>query len=172
MESTILRGDHLLAVKWAYGWREPGLRRVVFGRRRPTRGELVAFLFPEDRSRAFLMRLIGLPGETVEIRDKTVLVDGEPLDEPYAQFLEAPVGHDGVAEHTIQPNRLRDNFGPVEVPADACFVLGDNRDHSRDSRYWGFVEQTDLLGRATVVCWSWDSGDVQVRWERIGRRLQ
>ncbi len=171
MEATILRGDHLLAVKWAYGWREPVLRKVVFVRRRPARGELVVFLFPEDRSRAFLMRLIGLPGETVEILDKTVLVNGEPLDEPYARFLEPPVRHDA-AEYALQPYPLRDNWGPVEVPPDAYFVLGDNRDNSRDSRFWGFVEQADLLGRATVVYWSWDSKDRRVRWERIGRRLK
>ncbi len=104
MEDTILRGDHLLAVKWAYGWRDPVLRRVVFRARQPARGELVVFLFPEDRTRAFLMRLIGLPGETVEIRDKRVFVNREPLDEPYAHFLELPVRHDDpeYARSTIQ----------------------------------------------------------------------
>jgi signal peptidase I len=122
MQPTIAIGDRLLAVKWAYGWREPVLGRVIFGARQPKRGELVVFRYPEDRTRAFLKRCIGLPGETVEIRDKKVFIDGKPLDEPYAQFLES-----------APP---RDNWGPNGVPPDAYFVLGDNRDNSADSRFW------------------------------------
>jgi len=170
METTILRGEHILAVKWAYGWREPALGRVIFGARRPQRGELVVFRYPEDRSRSFLKRLIGLPGEAVQIRDKRVLIDGTPLDEPYARFLEPPRRRDD-PEYGLHGER-GDNWGPMTVPPDAYFVLGDNRDNSRDSRYWGFVEHDDLLGRAVVVYWSLESKDGAVRWERIGRRLE
>lgn len=159
MEATILRGDRLLAVKWAYGWREPILSARLFRGREPARGELVVFLFPEDRSRAFLMRLIGLPGETVEMRDKRVLVNGTPLEEPYARF-------------SAMDASMRDGWGPATVPVASYFVLGDNRDNSRDSRFWGFVPDEDLLGRAAVIYWSWDSAQRRIRWERIGRRLR
>jgi signal peptidase I len=171
METTILRGERLLAVKWAYGWRDPLLGRVIFGARRPQRGELVVFRYPEDPSRSFLKRVIGLPGEAVEIRDKRVLIDGSPLDEPYARFLEPPLRHDD-PEYGRRSESRGDNWGPMTVPPGEYFVLGDNRDNSRDSRYWGFVEQDDLLGRAALVYWSWDSSGGPVRWERIGRRLE
>ena len=166
MEKTILRGDHVLAVKWPYGWREPVFRHVVFGTRGPRRGELVVFRFPEDRSRAFMMRVVGLPGETVEIRDKDVFINSDPLDEPYVHFLELPSRGDGGKEP------IRDTWGPQAVPSGSYFVLGDNRDNSRDSRFWGFVEQGDLLGRVAIVYWSLEPENGSIRWERIGRRLE
>jgi len=188
MEPTIRIGDHLLAVKWAYGWREPAFGHLISGARQPKRGELVIFRFPEDRSRVFIKRCIGLPGDTVEVRGRTVLIGGKPLDEPYVQFLEPPRGSTGFDSGWPDP---RGNWGPQVVPVDRYFVLGDNRDNSRDSRFWGFVPQEDLLGRATVVYWSYEAtreeyhrtGSSQwlrdtlstfgrTRWERIGRRLE
>jgi signal peptidase I len=169
MEPTILRGDRLLAVKWAYGWREPVFGRVIVGARQPKRGELTVFRYPEDRSRAFVKRCVGLPGETVEIRHKKVFVNGKPLDEPYAQFLVQPP-RPGDPEYGVWNDW--DNWGPRIVPTDSYFVLGDNRDNSRDSRFWGFVKQDDLLGRAMVLYWSWDATSGSVRLERIGRRLE
>jgi signal peptidase I len=171
MEDTILRGDQILAVKWAYGWREPVLGHVIFGARRPKRGELVVFRFPEDRSRPFVKRLIGLPGETVAIRDKKVFINGSPLDEPYARFLEPPI-RVGDPEYGFRGEAKRDNWGPQVVPAGQLFVLGDNRDNSRDSRFWGFLPQDDLLGLGTVVYWSSDPEGGWIRWDRIGRRLE
>jgi signal peptidase I len=135
MQPAILVGDHLLAVKWAYGWREPFAGHVIAGSERPRRGELVVFRFPEDPSRPFLKRVIGLPGETVEIRRRVVLIDGVPVDEPYAHFIS-----------TIEAGSLGDDWGPQTVPPESYFVLGDNRDNSRDSRYWGFLPQELLLG--------------------------
>jgi signal peptidase I len=165
MEPTILSGDYLLATKWAYGWREPFSGRVVSGARRPERGELLVFRYPEDRTRAFIKRCIGLPGETVEIRGRIVLIDRKPLNEAYAHFLR----RDGAEEDASD---LRRNWGPALVPPGSYFVLGDNRDNSKDSRYWGFVEDDDLLGRAVVVSWSIDSAGPTARWQRIGRRLE
>jgi signal peptidase I len=188
MEPTIRIGDHLLAVKWAYGWREPVFGHLISESRQPKRGELVIFRFPEDRSRAFIERCIGLPGDTVEVRGRAVLLGGELLDEPYVQFLEAPIGSTGLDSGRLD---ARGHWGPQVVPVNQYFVLGDNRDNSRDSRFWGFVPQEDLLGRATVVYWSYaatreeyrrtDSSQWvrdtlsafgRTRWERIGRLLE
>ncbi len=169
MLPTIAIGDHLLAVKWPYGWRDPVTGRGLFGMRRPERGELVVFRFPEDRSRVFIKRCIGLPGETVAIRGRDVLINGKPLVETYTRFLKPPPKIDGMV---ADPEDPADDFGPVVVPADAYFVLGDNRDNSRDSRYWGFLPHEDLLGRATVIYWSQDANTGHIRWERIGQRLR
>jgi signal peptidase I len=176
MENTILSGEYVLAVKWTYGWRVPLLEDVVFGARQADRGDLAVFRFPEDRRSAWVKRVIGLPGETVEIRRKVVFVDGKRIEEPYKRFLAPP--------------QDSDNWGPVLVPAESYFVLGDNRDNSRDSRFWGFVPQDDLLGRARVVYWSceprrelyhrtglyeWIKSTLstfgRTRWGRIGHRL-
>ena len=188
MEPTILIGDHLLVVKWAYGWRDPVLGRLLSTSRQPSRGELVVFRSPEDRSRVFIKRCIGLPGETVEVRDGRVLIDGKPLPEPYVRFLEPPLRSVPIESGQPDPGR---NWGPQVVPVDTYFVLGDNRDNSRDSRSWGFVPQDDLLGRATVVYWSYEApreeyhrislaqwtkdtmlAFARTRWTRIGRRLE
>ena len=121
MENTILRGDHLLTAMWTYGWRVPLLQGVVFGAAAANRGDLVLFPYPEDPGRSFLKRVIGLPGETVEIRRKVVFIDGEALEEPYTLFLEPPGEALGLGA----------DWGPMIVPAESYFVLGDNRDNSR-----------------------------------------
>jgi signal peptidase I len=169
MRPTILRDDYLLAVKWAYGWREPVTGRMIFGAREPRRADLVVFRFPEDRTRPFIKRLIGLPGETVEIRQKVDFIDGKPLREAYTAFLETPrvFSQGGGGDWSGSP---LEDWGPQVVPPASYFVLGDFRDNSRDSRFWGFVPKTDLLGRATVVYWSWDAESGSVRWSRIGQR--
>jgi signal peptidase I len=167
MEKTILWGDHVLAAKWSYGWREPMFQTVVFGARSPVRSDLVVFRFPEDRSRTFLKRVIGLPGETVEIRHGRVFIDGKALEETYLYASRAVVlSGDSTAEADDG-----DHWGPQTVAAGSYFVLGDNRDNSRDSRIFGFVGQGDILGRAVMVYWSADPEKGSIRWERIGRRL-
>ena len=187
MEPTIRIGDHLLVVKWAYGWHDPALGRLMSEAKHPERGDLVVFRFPEDRSAVFIKRCIGLPGETVEVRGTTVVVNGSPLTEPYAKFLKAEFSSDADPGMTDP----RGTWGPQTVPVDMYFVLGDNRDNSRDSRYWGFVPQEDLLGRAVVVYWSYaatreeyrrtelaewlkDALTVlgRTRWDRFGRLLE
>jgi signal peptidase I len=168
MEPTILIGDHLLVDKFTYGLRSPLSGAMMLRRREPRRGEVVAFLFPEQRSRIFLKRVIGLPGETIDIQAKQVFVDGRPIQEPYAHFIsEAPVP--GVAGPWV----------PVTVPAAHLFVLGDNRDYSHDSRHWGFVPIDDVLGEAKVVYFSVayarDGSPymrfLRVRWLRLGKIL-
>jgi hypothetical protein len=96
-----------------------------------------------------------------------LLVDGKPLKEPYARFKEPPA----FAQHDAERD-VRDNWGPTRLPKEMYFLLGDNRDNSRDSRHWGFVREGDFLGRAQVVHWSWDADAARARWERIGHRLE
>ena len=186
MEPTLLIGDYLLTVNWAYGWRDPVFGRLLSNPRPPQRGELVAFRYPEDPSRAFLKRCIGLPGDVVEVRGRTVSIGGKALHEPYARHLAGPFPP-GSGPHVPDG---RGNWGPQVVPAGHYFVLGDNRDNSRDSRFWGFLPQDHLIGRATVVYWSYEasreeyattstewikdtlSAFVRTRWARIGHRLE
>jgi signal peptidase I len=117
---------------------------------------VVVFKFPEDPSRDFIKRVIGLPGETVEIRNKKIHIDGEPLDEPYAHFLEPPI-EPGDPNYGLRVDTLRDNWGPQVVPEDQLLVLGDNRDNSRDSRFWGFLPREQVKGRALLVYWSYEA---------------
>jgi signal peptidase I len=168
MEPTILIGDHLLVDKLTYAVRSPLSGEVIRHRRKPRRGEIVVFLFPKDRSRVFLKRVIGLPLETIDIRGRQVFVDGTPLPEPYAQFM----------SETPEPAGPSD-WLPANVPADHLFVLGDNRDNSHDSRAWGFVPVADVLGQAKMVYYSVDNQRnaspllflTQVRWRRFGKIL-
>lgn len=146
MMPTLLIGDHIWVDKAAYGGHDP------------RRFDVVVVGSPRDAAQTFVKRVIGLPGETVELRNGVVWIDGSPLDEP--QMLLASAG-------TAPANR---NYGrlPVRVESGQYFVLGDNRDQSYDSRYWGPVSRTAILGRVHVIYWSWDSPGLRVRWERIG----
>ncbi|HVO12299.1 MAG TPA: signal peptidase I [Vicinamibacteria bacterium] len=156
MQPNLLIGDHLLVNKLVYSpsagpWEDWLLRKRPIERR-----HVVVFKFPEDPSRDFIKRVIGLPGETVEVRNKTVLVDGQPLVEPYAHFIEPPLRPD----EESRAGSAGDNWGPQVVPAGHLFVMGDNRDNSRDSRFWGFLPRDQVKGRALLVYWSYEaSGD-------------
>jgi signal peptidase I len=165
MEPTLLIGDHLLSDRMAYGYRLPLLDRPLSAPRLPTRGDVVIFLFPEDRTRMFIKRVVGLPGETVELRDRVVSIDGRPLDEPYVKYLQPPREPD-------EPPRPTDDWGPETVPPSHLFVLGDNRDNSKDSRYWGFVPVEDLRGKAKLVYLSLDEREGAIRWSRTGHVIR
>ncbi len=158
MLPTLQIGDHLLVNKLLYGVRIPvyGTRFLDFFE--PERGDIIVFVYPEDRDKDFIKRVIGIPGDEIEIRNKKLYRNGEPVeDEPYARYAEPP-----------EPGP-RDNFGPVTVPEGHVFVMGDNRDHSFDSRFWGFVPYEDIKGKAFIIYWSWDGDDGWVRWSRIGQ---
>ncbi len=161
MENTLLIGDHLLANKFIYGIRVPftGTRLLEF--RQPRRGDVIIFKFPEDRSKDFIKRLIGVPGDVIQIKNKQVFINGVLYHNP----------HEIHKDPEIMPASQgpRDNFGPITVPADSYFMMGDNRDLSYDSRYWGFVKKSDILGEAIVIYWSWDGNSWHVRWGRIGK---
>ncbi len=164
MKPTLLIGDHLLVSKSSYGVKLPFSDRMLITLGAPERGDIVVFKFPEDRDKDFIKRVIGLPGESVEVRNKQVYIDGRPLDDPWGRYSDRVILPPGV-----QP---RDNFGPVKVPPEHYLVMGDNRDQSYDSRFWfggkgGFVPMKDILGRAVIIYWSWEDESFGVRWSRI-----
>jgi len=175
MENTLLVGDHIFVNKFIYGYHVPYTKGRILRFSTPKRGDIIVFVFPEDTSKDFIKRVIGLPGDTVEIRRKTVLVNGEPLEEPYTRFA------DGMDAELLV--RTRDILPPVRVPAGKLFVMGDNRDRSYDSRFWGFVDMDAVIGKALFIYFSidWNRGvgwtevwryPELVRWDRLGHVLE
>ena len=174
MENTLLIGDHIFVNKFLYGYHIPYTNGRVLQFASPKRGDIIVFLFPEDPRKDFIKRVIGLPGETLEIRNKVVLINGKPLHEDYTRFA------DGDAIDGFM--RGRDNLPPLKVPERKYFVMGDNRDRSYDSRFWGFVDEDVIVGKALFIYFSlnWDT-DLKwyevwrypdlVRWNRIGEVL-
>jgi len=160
MEPNLLIGDHLLVNKLVYSPSAGPLESTLLGKRPIERGHVVVFKYPEDArrnvNRDFIKRVIGLPGETVEIRNKKVYIDGEPLDESYAHFIEPPLARDD-PEYGLRVEGIRESWGPRVVPDGELLVLGDNRDNSRDSRFWGFLPVDQVKGRALLVYWSYEA---------------
>jgi signal peptidase I len=163
MIPTLQIGDHILVNKLSYGIRIPFWEHYVVHFGQPGRGDVLVFIFPEDRTKDFIKRVIGVGGDTVEIHGKKVYVNGKQIDDPHAHFE----GDDPQAAGLPS----RDDFGPQKVPEHHIFVMGDNRDRSYDSRFWGFVDLDDVRGKAFLIYWSWDGGDRWVRWERIGHLI-
>jgi signal peptidase I len=159
MIPTLQIGDHILVNKLAYGVRLPLVGKYALEFGKPQRQDVVVFVYPEDRSKDFIKRVIAVEGDLVEVRGKKVYVNQQPVDDPHAHFEDGD-GRGGMF--------VRDDFGPVRVPKGHIFVMGDNRDRSYDSRFWGFVDLQDVKGKALVIYWSWDGTDRWVRWERIG----
>ncbi|HRQ78787.1 MAG TPA: signal peptidase I [Gemmatimonadaceae bacterium] len=186
MEGTLLVGDFLLVNKLVYGAEVPLLDKRLPAVRQPGLGDVVVFQWPEDTQKHFVKRLVGLPGDTLEMRAGTLLRNGVPQEEPYAQRSVAQ-REPGSDEFRWQRDYLvgapggrgfhptRNDWGPLLVPADHYFVLGDNRDNSLDSRYWGFVPDSLMRGSPMFVYYSYapDSGKAfdwltRVRWKRLG----
>lgn len=153
MIDTLLIGDHIVVNKFIYGAPGPGPLDALAPLREIRRGDIVVFRYPEDPQTDFVKRVIGLPDETIVIRDKGVLVDGVPVDEPYVLYDDPKIFPD--AKGLPEQFRLRDQFGPYVVPRGEYFVMGDNRDRSNDSRYWGTVPRDLIKGRAFLVYWSY-----------------
>jgi signal peptidase I len=158
MENNLLIGDHLLVNKFVFGPTATWLERAVLPVATIRRGDVIVFKYPEEPDRDFIKRVIGLPGETVELRDKKVYINGSPLDEPYVHFLEPPRGENGSTLHEFTSFDVRERYGPVTVPPNQYFVMGDNRDNSQDSRYWGFLRRDYVKGKALVIYWSYEAG--------------
>ncbi|SJZ55598.1 signal peptidase I [Trichlorobacter thiogenes] len=151
MEPTLLVGDHILVDR-----SQPA--------RTPKRGDIIVFKYPESPSKEFVMRVVALSGDTVEIKDKTFYLNGKILPESYAVHQE---------ETLFPPDQNpRDNLAPIKIPNDSYFVLGDNRDRSYDSRFWGTVSKDKLSGTVKSIYWSWDSANGAVRWDRFGKTVQ
>jgi signal peptidase I len=148
MMDTLLVGDYILVDK------------SVYRAGQPRRGDVVVFAHPADERRTRIHRVIGVPGDTLHLRGDQVLIDGRPLDEPYARRTAAPA-----------PCAYAHGCQPVVVPADSYFVMGDNRGNAQDSRYWGFVGRERILGKAATIYFPWDSDRHWFRWWRVGRRI-
>lgn len=151
LEPTILAGDQVFAKTFFAV--KAGINR----------GDIIIFPFPEDTSKDFIKRVVAMGGEIIEIINKEVFINGDLFQEPYVIHTDPNI--------IPKDSMPRDNFGPVTVPEDAVFVMGDNRDNSYDSRFWGFVKKSDVAGKAQSVYWSWDRENRKVRWHRIGKMI-
>jgi len=170
MENNLLIGDHLLVNKFVVGPTASAVERALLPVRPIKRGDVIVFKYPEEPSRDFIKRVIGLPGETLELRDKKVSVNGHPLDEPYVHFLEPPGTSSEFRE--VTSTDVRERYGPVTVPPNQYFVMGDNRDNSQDSRYCGFLPRDYIKGKAVVIYWSYDAGLGDYHEESTGEALK
>ncbi len=195
MEGTLLVGDFLLVNKAAYGAEVPFLGLTLPAVKEPQRGEVVVFNPPHDPLKNYVKRVVGVPGDTLEMRDKALFLNGVEVQEDFVQFVDAS-GTDAVhpnmkwqSSHLLaratSPRRgrgyrpSRDNWGPLVVPSQSYFMLGDNRDNSEDSRYWGFVDRTAIRGQPWIVYYSFDTTSGQkapwlraVRWARVGDHIR
>ncbi|MFH1982593.1 MAG: signal peptidase I [Pseudomonadota bacterium] len=164
MKETLQIGDHILVNKFIYGVKLPFLNKTIIPISEPAHGDIVVFEFPEDKEKDFIKRAIGVGGDVVAVRDKIVYLNGVRQEQPFAI-----ISDDYIIPGGIQP---RDNFGPVTVPKGKLFVMGDNRDHSYDSRFWGFVDLAAVKGKAFMIYWSWDKENFSVRWRRLGDMIR
>ena len=177
MEQNLLIGDHLLVNKFVFGPALSPIERAVLPMKDIKRKDVIVFKYPEEPERDFIKRVIGLPGETVELRNKRVFINGKQLEEPYVYYLEDPPP---MPQESEMPNDVqgggdpRVHYGPVTVPPGQYFVMGDNRDNSQDSRYWGFLPRENVKGRALVIYWSYDpeAGFSGPRWNHILRQVR
>ncbi len=168
MKPTLLVGDHILVNKFIYGikLRIPftALNYSLVPISSPKRNDVVVFIFPKDTSKDFIKRVIGLPGDTIQIKDKKIYINNQPMDDPHGTFSDQRI-----ISEMEQP---RDNTGPIVVPPNKIFVMGDNRDESYDSRFWGFVDLKLVLGKAFIIYWSWDRTEFGIRWNRLGNLIR
>jgi len=176
MKATLQIGDHILVNKFIYGVKFPYLKipfvgeadpyygRTIIPVSKPGRGDIIVFKFPEDPEKDFIKRVIGVPGDEVRIRNKTVYINDRPFEDSYGIHTD-----NHIVSKATQP---RDHFGPVTVPVNKVFVMGDNRDHSYDSRFWGFVDLKAVKGKAFIIYWSWDRSNLGIRWGRLGQLLK
>lgn len=153
MEPTLQIGDHILVNKFLYGIKLPYLQKTLIPIGEPARDDVIVFIYPVDKTKDFIKRVVGLPGETIEIVGRKIYINGKPYGDQHGYYTEKRADRNGA-----NPNF---RFGPVTVPEKHFFVMGDNRDHSYDSRYWGFVPVKSVRGKAFVIYWSWP------RWRRF-----
>ena len=163
MEDTLAVGDYFLVNKIIFGTTIPFTDKRILKIRDPRRGDVIVFEYPEDPSKDFIKRVIGTPGDEVEVKEKKVYINGRPYENPHEVHKEK--------EMIPREQNPRDNFGPVKVPENSYFVMGDNRDRSYDSRFWGFVKNPKIKGLAFIKYWSWDSARLRIRWGNIGRLI-
>ena len=168
MLSTLQIGDHILVSKFSYGLRLPyPLDTLVFQWGKPERDDVIVFVYPNDETKDFIKRVVAVEGDRVRIRDKQLFVNGEAVENGYALYADPGRVIPGLRDNYPPP--LPDgSVEPITVPPGKLFVMGDNRDHSHDSRFWGFVDIQAVKGKAFLIYWSWDGRDRWIRWERLG----
>jgi len=173
MEDTLLVGDFLFVNKFLYGAMVPVVDARLPQVRDPHRGDIIVFKYPNDPSRDFIKRVIGTPGDTLQIKNKVVYINGERLDEPYTKFTNSHIRPPSYRNTQIYPPGAgnRDNYGPYVVPARHYFMMGDNRDNSDDSRFWGPLDRDLIKGRALFIYWSWNGEKLRPRLNRLGRLI-
>jgi signal peptidase I len=170
MEDGLLVGDHLVVNKFLFSEHVQSPLHALLPYRSPERGDVVVFKYPVDPRRDFIKRCVAVAGDQVEIRDKQLFVNGVPQDEPYVVHKS-----DAVIPNrpSVRPSlRARDNFGPYVVPDGAVFCMGDNRDNSSDSRFWGPVPLENIKGRAVLIYWSFDAQPSDGEWHSFGHRFK
>jgi signal peptidase I len=168
MEPTLLVGDYLLVNKFLYGIRIPFTDKKILSFKKPQRGDIIVFIYPKDRSKDFIKRVIGQEGEKVSIVQNKIYINDQLVEDPWGHF----------SDKNVLSRYLPsiEGFGPVVVPKDSLFVLGDNRDNSQDSRFWGFVHLDEVKGKAFIIYFSldWYARQVldKVRWVRLGKLIR
>jgi signal peptidase I len=164
MVPTLLVGDFLFVNKFEYGAKIPLTHLRLPGITKPHPGDVIVFQYPQDPSRDYIKRCVATGGQTVEVKDKNLYVEGRPMEEPYTQHSDA----------VVRPASLdpRDNFGPYTVPPGNLFMMGDNRDNSNDSRYWGPVDFDLVRGKAMFIYWSWDGDRSWPRFQRLFKAIR
>ena len=189
MVPTLRIGDHLLVNKFVYGPRIPFTDTRIFTGKEPKRGEIIVFRFPMDEKKNFIKRVVGVPGDKIQIKKGRLFIDDAEVlvsdigayddadqtagshPSAKAELLDEQLG--AVKHHILYlHDQSNINFGPQLVPKESVFVMGDNRDNSQDSRVWGFVKYNKILGRALIIYWSWDGNGRWLRWERIGSLIR
>lgn len=175
MKETLLIGDHILVNKFIYGVKIPFIQKTIIPIKDPQHEEIIVFKYPMDPEKDFIKRVIGVPGDVIEIKDKQLIINGNILGKKEYENYQDPDKLPPESSH-------RDNYGPVTVPPDYLFVMGDNRDNSHDSRFWGFVPLKDVKGKAFLIYWSsllprgwiwnWNWDMLLIRWDRLGKTLK
>ncbi len=158
MEPTLLVGDHLLVNKFIYGIKIPFTNKKFFTWKKPERGDVIVFTYPLDKSKDFIKRVIGVEEDRIRIEGKRIFINERLWNDNFGAYKEGSFYYRG-------------NFGPITIPKDSLFVMGDNRDRSYDSRFWGFVKLDQVKGKAFIIYWSWPSPGIHIRWKRFGHLI-
>ncbi len=170
MENNLLIGDHLLVNKFIFGPSLGSFERALLPERAIRRGDVLVFKYPGNLERDFIKRVIGLPGETLEMKNKRIYINGKLIDESYVHFIEPPQSPSAYAE--VISSDLRERYGPITIPPGKYFMMGDNRDNSEDSRYWGLLPKEDVKGLAVMIYWSYESTTADYEQTGIGATVK
>jgi signal peptidase I len=193
LEPTLLKGDFILVNKFSYGTRLPILHTKLFGDSKPERGDIIVFRWPPDQSYDFIKRVIGLPGDHIRYINKELFINGQKIPQTFLKktVAEDEIGGEWTATENkenllgvkhdiyVDPEKPKRDFEDIVVPEGMYFVMGDNRDDSMDSRYWGFVPDENIVGKAIRIWLSWNRKDMDsskmnsgIRWDRVGKRIE